>query len=269
MLPVKGSLWAFYLALISLGLSIIGVDVFWAFAGSSPDNSRRPHLKLVGTIVGNPASTYAIIEDLTTRTQGLYQPGDRIQEVKIVAITRNQVVIERGGRRVTLRSFQYLDGSAPVTDALSRQALASRGAPPESRSPTDRPREQTHEPADPAGEAMVGAEIRQVGDNTWSLTSEVLSQQFDHLHQLLRSGRLTPLTSGGQPYGFMLTELVKNSFLERIGLRNGDILKEVDGQKINGMADALQAYQQLLGKPIVQLEVERDGHQERFTYEIR
>jgi len=222
-----------------------------AAPAARPSTAATLPLKLVGTMVGEPPYTYAIIEDLTTRTQGLYRPGDRLRKVKILEIRRNQVVIDHGGRREILLSFQGLNG--PVS--------------------LEQPAGQAKKPADGAsagtGTGTVREEIRQLGDHTWSLTREVLSSQFEHMHQLLRSGRLTPHFNGDQHAGFMLTELVQNSFLERIGLRNGDILKGMDGQRIKGLEDALRAYQQLLGKPIVHLDVERGGHLERFTYEIR
>lgn len=252
MVPVKRCVWVCSLVFISLGASIAATGRITAAPAkvaaalaSRPSTAATLPLKLVGTMVGDTPYTYAIIEDLTTRTQGLYRPGDRLRKVKILEIRRNRVVIDHGGRRETLLSFQDLNGPASL----------------------EQPAGQAKKPAD--GTGTVREEIRQLGDHTWSLTREVLSSQFEHMHQLLRSGRLTPHFNGDQQDGFMLTELVQNSFLERIGLRNGDILKGMDGQRITGLEDALQAYQQLLGKPTVQLEVERGGQLERFTYEIR
>lgn len=204
----------------------------------------RLNLKLVGTAVGDMEHTYAIIEELTTKKQDLYRLGDLVQQATILEITRNRVLIDNRGQRQTLVSFQ---GKPPVPQPLP----------------------QADEREHPDGEEAMRTGLPKIGDNTWLLTRDMLSEQFENLHRLLTEARLTPHLNNGQPDGFELTELVKNSFLDRIGLRNGDILKGVNGRKLKGPNDAFEAYRQLLREPIVQLEVERGGQTQRFTYEIR
>ena len=80
-----------------------------------------------------------------------------------------------------------------------------------------------------------------------------------HFSRVLNPGNF------GRNFG---TKLAKQSFLEQLGLRNGDILKGVNGQKLNSPNDAFQAYQQLLNEPLLQLEVERGEGQQIFTYEV-
>jgi type II secretory pathway component PulC len=67
----------------------------------------------------------------------------------------------------------------------------------------------------------------------------------------------------------MITNLPKNSFLSRMGLRSGDIMKGVNGQKFGNLEEFFQVYQQLQTEPMLQLEVERSNHTETLTYEIR
>ena len=44
-----------------------------------------------------------------------------------------------------------------------------------------------------------------------------------------------------------------------MGLRNGDIMKGVNGQKFSSLEEFFQAYQQLQTEPVLQLEVERSN----------
>jgi type II secretory pathway component PulC len=54
-----------------------------------------------------------------------------------------------------------------------------------------------------------------------------------------------------------------------MGLRSGDIMKGVNGQKFGSLEEFFQVYQQLQTEPILQLEVERSNRTEVLTYEIR
>jgi type II secretory pathway component PulC len=54
-----------------------------------------------------------------------------------------------------------------------------------------------------------------------------------------------------------------------MGLRNGDIMKGVNGQKFSSLEDVLQIYQQLQSEPALQLEIERGSRAETLTYEIQ
>ena len=91
-----------------------------------PPSKPAANLKLVGTVVGPPERTYAVIEDLSTKRQDLYRLGDVVREAKVVEVTRNRVVLDNRGRREELFSFEK-------TDALARRPVsrprANRRAP--------------------------------------------------------------------------------------------------------------------------------------------
>ncbi|MGH8057172.1 MAG: PDZ domain-containing protein, partial [Candidatus Entotheonellia bacterium] len=125
----------------------------------------------------------------------------------------------------------------------------------------------TGEPANV--EEATATNIHKVGENEWSIGRDELSRQFENLHQLLKEARLIPHFRDDQAAGFVVTRLSSKSFLEQIGLRNGDILTGINGQKLNTLEEALQAYQALLNESVLQLEVERNQRKELFTYEIR
>ena len=220
-------------------------------------------------MVGPPERTYAVIEDLSTKRQDLYRLGDVVREAKVVEVTRNRVVLDNRGRREELFSFEKTDtasaaakwtGRAPIGCASPptvRHGVAAPGATAES---TARTREE-HDAAD--------SEIERVSENMWRINRDDLVEQLDNFGQMMREARLTPHFTGGQPDGFMITNLPSNSFLGRMGLRNGDIMKGVNGQKFGSLEEFFQAYQQLQTEPMLQLEVERSNRTETLTYEIR
>jgi general secretion pathway protein C len=236
---------------------------------SPPPPAAKPaaNLKLVGTVVGPPERTYAVIEDLSTKRQDLYRLGDVVREAKVVEVTRNRVVLDNRGRRQELFSFEKSDAaSPPPSEPAARQSGAPRRPPfPLESQPQESP--PTPPPEEERGAAE--AEIERVSENMWRINRDDLVEQLDNFGQMMKEARLTPHFAGGQPDGFMITNLPSDSFLGRMGLRNGDIMKGVNGQKFGSLEEFFQAYQQLQTEPMLQLEVERSNRTETLTYEIR
>jgi general secretion pathway protein C len=236
-------------------------------APAPPATKPAANLKLVGTVVGSPERTYAVIEDLGSKRQDLYRLGDLVREAKVVEVTRNRVVLDNRGHREELFSFEKTDSAAPPpSEPAARRLSGPRRSPP-----TQAP-EPTETPASPPqGGAEEGpeADIERVSENMWRISREDLIEQLDNFGQMMKEARLTPHFTGGQPDGFVITNLPGNSFLARMGLRSGDVMKGVNGQQFGTLEEFFQAYQQLQTEPTLQLEVERNNRSETLTYEIR
>jgi general secretion pathway protein C len=225
------------------------------------------NLKLVGTVVGSPERTYAVIEDLSTKRQELYRVGDLVREAKLMEVTRNRVVLDNRGRREELLSFEKSDAAGPPpSEPAARPSAAPRRAP---LPPRSQPVEPPPNPSQEDERDVAEAEIEKVSENVWRLSRDDLAVQLDNFGQMMKDARLTPHFTGGQPDGFMITNLPGNSFLARMGLRSGDIMKGVNGQKFGSLEEFFQVYQQLQTEPILQLEVERSNRTEVLTYEVR
>ena len=232
-----------------------------------PPPKPAANLKLVGTVVGPPERTYAVIEDLSTKRQDLYRLGDVVREAKVVEVTRNRVVLDNRGRREELFSFEKTDtASPPPSVPAARQSAGPRRPPVAPESP---PQEPPPPPTQAEEQDTADAEIERVSENMWRINRDDLVEQLDNFGQMMRDARLTPHFSGGQPDGFMITNLPKDSFLGRMGLRDGDIMKGVNGQKFGSLEEFFQVYQQLQTEPMLQIEVERSNRTETLTYEIR
>jgi general secretion pathway protein C len=240
-----------------------------------PPPAAKPaaNLKLVGTVVGAPDRTYAVIEDLGTKRQDLYRLGDLVREAKVVEVTRNRVVLDNRGRRDELFSFEKSDTAAPpANEPAARQVNVPRRPPPpqeaQPNEPAANPVQENQEDQEDEGEAEE-VEIERLSENMWRINRDDLVEQLDGFGQMMKEARLTPHFTGGQPDGFMITNLPKNSFLGRMGLRSGDIMKGVNGQKFGSLEEFFQVYQQLQTEPTIQIEVERSSRSETLTYEIR
>ena len=238
---------------------------------AAPATKPAASLKLVGTVVGSGEYTYAVIEDLSTKRQDLYRLGDQIRDARVVEVTRNRVVLENRGQREELLSFEKADAAAPSGEPMARQPSGRQPTTPQRPAPAPEPQPTEAPQAEPQEnqEEAADRDIERVSENTWRVNRDDLVEQVDNFSQLMREARLAPHFSGGQPDGFMLSNLPKDTFLVRMGLRSGDILKGINGQKFGSLEEFFQIYQQLQTEPMLQLEVERSNRTETFTYEIR
>jgi general secretion pathway protein C len=240
---------------------------------SPPPPPAKPaaNLKLVGTVIGTPDRTYAVIEDLGTKRQDLYRLGELVREAKVVEVTRNRVVLDNRGRREELFSFEKSDNvSSPPSESAARPLSAPRRPPPaQEPQPSEPPPNPLQENQENNEDEGADVEIERVSENTWRISRDDLVEQLDGFGQMMKEARLTPHFTGGQPDGFMISNLPKNSFLARMGLRSGDIMKGVNGQKFGNLEEFFQVYQQLQTEPTLQLEIERSSRTETLTYEVR
>lgn len=201
-------------------------------------------VRLVGTVVGADNQQYAIIEDLKKRgVQALYQVGDPILTALLVEIRSKCVVLDEGGRYEALCFPQQDAGDTGVPAGLP---------PPAADSPLDEGDE----------------DIVRIDSATWRVSRETM-EQFSNIGTLSTQARVSPYMVQGRAQGFRLTRLKSDSVLQRIGLRNGDVLQKVNGLSITSPEDALQAYQQLQQGGTVRLEILRSNRPTTLTYEIR
>ena len=66
--------------------------------------------------------------------------------------------------------------------------------------------------------------------------------------------------------GFKLVELNKGSLLEKIGLRVGDLIVEINQVKLDSPEKALQIFQQVREANNITLGLVRNGKPETFEY---
>jgi general secretion pathway protein C len=200
-------------------------------------------VRLRGTVYREPGKSLAIIEDIKTRKQDLYHVGDVILgEAKLVAVSRNKVYLERDGKREILEVYEE-----PKVKARER---AGGGRPRKVSIPE-------------------GAGIRRLSANRYRIPREDLSNAFDNMSQLLTQVRMVPNFTDGEPDGFKLLSIKAGSLIHRSGLRDGDIIKRVNGIEIESPETAFEVYEQVKNEPTITVEIVRGGRRRTFTYEVR
>lgn len=193
--------------------------------------------KLIGTVVGPPADSFAIIDTGDKKKQMLYRLGEKIGDVEIIRIQRNRVILNNAGREEMLE-VKFDEVALAIRDARRTDAAGSRG-------------------------------IRKVSANKFILDREEVERLSGDVSRFMTQVRVVPNLVKGKPSGYKLLNIKKGSLVESIGLENGDIVKEINGKSINKPEEAFLAYQQLKDGGGFTIEIERKGKAETIYYEVR
>lgn len=197
-------------------------------------------LKLWGTVTGNTDKSYAVIEDVKKRQQNLYRVGDPIQNATVKAIFKEEVILSRNGRNEKLKIEDIKTGRPKHRRSYNRTSY--RGVP---SSGTVRKQRIT-------------------------LRRGMINEAIQDVSTLMTQIKINPHRgSDGNPDGLSVSNIKPNSIFRRMGLRNGDILKSVDGQSIQSVDDALKLYDNLKNANNVSVVIQRRGRERNLEYNIR
>jgi general secretion pathway protein C len=210
-------------------------------AGSGATPSRAPlnlasKLKLLGVVIGDHEGVSAIVEELSSKRQLFFRLHDQIPDAgEISEIRRDGMVVRQGSQQELL------------------ELAASQIEKPPSAQVT-------------AGSAVVpvpGSPVRTVLDRR-----EVELAMGD-LPKLLSQARAVPFLVNGTMNGFRLDYIAPASFYEKIGLKYGDVLQQVNGVDIRDPGTMLTLFQQLRNEKTVKLDVLRSNQRTAMTFDIR
>ena len=182
----------------------------------------RLALTLKGTMAGTDNRlTAAIIAD-NRNEEKVYTIGDTIVSgATLHAVYRDQVVLNRNG---TLEALK-LPKELPVSSAPIRQQTTTR---------------------------RTSAVAQQQGNSV----QQALTQNASKLADVIRP---TPYFVGGQQQGYRVYPGRNRQQFAALGLRPGDLIKDIDGASLTDPQQAMQIFQNLGTADQVSVTVERNG----------
>ncbi len=184
-------------------------------------------LTLLGTVSGtNGGFAFAVIEEGEKGKQGLFREGDAVSEATVARIMRGVVILRVNGRDEILR----------MKEANFDQKGEGQETP------------------------------RQVDSNIVKLTKTDLDDALKNMAETLSQVRIRPYFSSGKPEGFMLSGIKAGSIFEKMGIKNSDIIKNVNGQPIKSPNDMLTLYNGLQSGSSISLDIKRKGEEQTLEY---
>ena len=209
-------------------------------AETVPEVELEPlRIRLVGTVAGVSRDSFAVIYDETTKEENLYRLGDPVGvDGSLLEIQRNEVTVLRmGGVKETFQVNWIEKSKRSIAKPGKRKKKSSRSSS-----------DQT----------------------SWVLDREEVRNALENLPKLLTQARVIPhLTSDGQNEGFRIVAIKNDSFYQKIGLQNGDIIQQINGVEIKDPQTFMSVFSQLKNESSISLDLLRSNQKETFSYEIR
>ncbi len=199
---------------------------------SPPPVLKKTQLKLAleGTVTGQRESeNWAVIKDKLKRGQSLFQVGDHIQGATIKEILRSKVILTVNGKDQIL---------VPDTKSKSHAPGKQASLPPGI----------SQDPGDPL---RLGTDP--VKDRT----------------PLLKEVKSRPYLRNGQPAGILIYGIRPDSDLLGMGLKNGDIIQEVNGETIQTGHDLNNAPTALGPESKMIFTLIRRGRKNEIVYHVQ
>lgn len=215
-----------------LGMGAAGPIV----ASSRPPLNLASKLKLLGVVIGDREGVSAIIEELSSKRQLFFKLHEEIPEVGEISEIRRDGIVVRQGDQQELLELAAGQSEKPVSAPV---AAGSAVAP------------------------QPGSPVRTVLDR------REVEQAMGDLPKLLSQARAVPYLVNGAMNGFRLDYIAPSSFYEKIGLKYGDVLQQVNGVDIRDPGTMLTLFQQLRNEKMVKLDVLRNNQRTAMTFDIR
>ena len=195
---------------------------------SAAPNRQSFQLRLVGTAVADdPNDSVAVIESGVDGRQRSYREGERAGDILIIEILRDRVIVD------TQQGEDFISLSHPLP-AQPGQSGAGRA------------------PA-PAGFGTRPPENRR--QQTLYLDGKTLTAELADLDDLIQEVDVDPVNIYGKPVGVRIFPIEPDSIFAEIGLKTGDVIKEINGMQITRPEQAIAVFQQLKAGEDVDIKV--------------
>jgi type II secretion system protein C len=203
---------------------------------------RELPFRLLGTVASDTGASYAVMEDLGTKTQDLYRVGDAIGEARIDTIEQNRVVVVNMGVR------QVLDLVLTGSSAKPGKAVRKEAAPPLEKA---RPENVVRVAANGQREINTRASASNVGQMARSFLSKM---------------KLSPLPASGQAAGLRVSGLGDSTMSALVGLRDGDVIQSINGQSVPNRRKATQVLKKARQLGSARLQLLRGQQQKSLAF---
>jgi general secretion pathway protein C len=116
-------------------------------------------------------------------------------------------------------------------------------------------------------------DVKQTGENAYTIDAEDLNKELKSLSQLSREARGVFARDKDNPsksLGFKLFAIKRGSLFEKIGIKNGDIIQAINGEALDNPDKALEMYSKLQdGISGLNVSVLRHGKKVTMDYSVK
>ncbi len=210
-----------------------------ASGGKEPVKLEPTTLSLIlwGTVIGG-SDLYAVIEDKKSGIQALYQEGDSVQDAIIKKILKKEVILSFQGKDQILEMETNSENTdlakTPVNKSVPKLSI--------SQNQNDLPL--------PQKPVLLQPPLPQ-NSNTGENTTKI---------------KFRPFFTKGSPDGVMVYAIKPESVFNKAGIRNGDIVKSINGTPVSSVEDASSLISDMENSGNGKLTLIRSGETKEISY---
>lgn len=186
-------------------------------------------LTLIGTFISKGSDPYAIIEDKKKKSQEVFDIKDSVFGVATLEAINPTNVEIRRNGQVEILNL----------DDAPDEPSSSTGGDPD------------------------------VEEEQFTVDEAELDSALENLPLLLTQARAIPFFKNGKSVGLRLFAIKNGSLFEKIGLKNGDILKTINGNSLGDITQAVKLFEKLKEERTIMVGLERGKKSRSFKYEIQ
>lgn len=199
-------------------------------------------VKLIATVVTTPSqfSTALIVEDKRGEDAKMYTIGDSLMgEAVIEEILWRKVLIRKDGEL-----------QAIPMDATQLAAKPKSGSS--------------------KGDDVDTDGIEKTDEDQYTVPQSIVDNALEDLDKMASQVRVRPhRDTDGNVDGYRLSAIRRGTLLDKLGVKNGDIVHEVNGYSLNSSSGAMTAFQSLQSESAFQFDISRRNKRRTIKYDIR
>jgi type II secretory pathway component PulC len=202
--------------------------------------SEELGLALFGTISGSPSVARAIIKDLKTGVCDIYKVGQVVGNACIEGIEANAVILFQDDEKKILDITTWRFNNSDNNHAYLSQ---------------------TNNGSNKVQETDLSAE--KSGTN--------IRTKSEHVEEILKSAVIEPyvVNVNGQTNGLRITGLEEAGIAGDLGFKNGDVIREVNGQQLTSKQKAFQILKKARSQATINFEILRNNEIEKLVFDTR
>jgi general secretion pathway protein C len=208
-------------------------------ASFDPAVSEELGLALFGTVSGSPAVARAIIKNLKTGVFDLYKMGQTVEGARIEGIDTDEIILVRNGeKKILMLSITQSDSNNSSTETPSSKPVNKTGN-------TARTNSQTKN-------APINAQTK-----------------IGCVEAVLKEAVIEPYVVDGQVEGLRIMDLENVEEAKELGLKNGDIIRSVNGHRLTSKQKAHQIFKKAMSQTAINLELLRDDENKKLSFDAQ
>lgn len=210
----------------------------------SPESAPKTALdiELIGTVTDVADELrFAVIEIVKTGEQRLLRKNGEILGARIIRIERNRVFLERQGAVETLE----VDFAGDEERGRKLSKL-------------------------PPAPGPGGPDVRMISEGEFVVSKRYLESRLKNMSKLLTQARAIPnINKDGGADGFKVFSIKKGSIFDKIGLKNHDVIKRINGMELDSAEKGLELFQALRNETNFEVDLVRNAKKMSMRFTIQ